>query len=76
MDLWIQFISAEIIIQKEKNDINYLTRRYHKNLETSTHTIIVWTNDADQSKYSCFVDRRSVSKKSKPERKSSPNPKT
>ena len=50
MDLWIQFISAEIIIQKEKHDIIYLTRRYHENLETSTHTIIVWTNDADQSK--------------------------
>ena len=53
MDLWIQIISAEIIIQKEKHDINYLTRRYHDNLETSTHTI-VWTNDADQLKMHLF----------------------
>ena len=70
MDLWIQFISAEIIIQKEKHDTNYLTRRYHENLETSTHTIIVWTTDADQSKkysVSWIVDRWAKNPNAHPE---------
>jgi hypothetical protein len=54
VDLWNQYVKPESLIKKEKHENHYLARRYHDNHETSADTIILLTNDIDQSKTVLF----------------------